>query len=200
MILRGFVLLRNSRILYCFILLEVDSTKMLFRYKSFFDLCCVIEFRLKVDFRGVCYFPEAPVCPHCPHVESALQLDFDANWSSQQNPIWPIPRTKQVTNSWEPLYDHTKAVCAPLGWSRSMEMAASWLSFFCPFFLRFYPHQVRPKPRFECPNCHPSALACSAHPTCSASRKIDDSALRMLHVITTSCICNRNNDKARHTT
>ena len=93
------VLLRNSKFLYCFILLEVESTKMLFRYKSFFDLCCVIEFRLKVDFSGVCYFPEAPVCPHCPHVESALQLDFDANRPCQQNPIWPIPRTKQVTNS-----------------------------------------------------------------------------------------------------
>ena len=50
--------------------MEVESTKLLIRYKSFFDLFCVLEFRIKMDFGCVCYFPSSPstflVCPYCP--------------------------------------------------------------------------------------------------------------------------------------
>ena len=57
LLLRGSVLLRNSQKLREAKLLEVESTKLLIRYKSFFDLFCVLEFRIKMDFGGVCYFP-----------------------------------------------------------------------------------------------------------------------------------------------
>ena len=66
------ILVRNSRLaLFCPVL-EVHSHIRLIRYKSFFDLFCVLEFRIKIDFGVVCYFPSSPTMPLLSHVESAL--------------------------------------------------------------------------------------------------------------------------------
>ena len=39
--------------------------------------CTIINAGSKSDFMGMCNSQQRTICPHYPHVESAVQLDFD---------------------------------------------------------------------------------------------------------------------------
>ena len=53
-----------------------------FSFTSFFDLFYLLEFRIKMVFGVVCYFPSSPTMPLLSHVESALYCEFDDNQDS----------------------------------------------------------------------------------------------------------------------
>ena len=109
------------------------------------------------------------------------------------------PRTKKVTNAWEPLCDHTKAASASPGWSRSYSGRKLTFFFLPPPFALFLALQSAPRWHMWALSVRISVSLYCPRQACSSSIPVRVQCLVYLVLFALLCNNNRNNDKGRHT-